>query len=56
MRVSIENSDLPLPDPGGLSRYLDTALEALTIVAADDFAAASSTTIVIFIPPWPRPQ
>jgi len=32
------------------------ALEALETSTAADFAAFSSTTIVIFMLPWPSPQ
>ena len=39
-----------------LFAYFDTVLDAVTIFAAEDFAAVSSTSTVIFMPPWPSPQ
>jgi hypothetical protein len=36
--------------------YFETALDALATFAADTSAALSSTTTVIFMPPWPSPQ
>ena len=36
--------------------YLDAVSDALTTFSGDTFAVASSTTTVIFIPPWPTPQ
>jgi len=46
-----------MTDPQALVSYFEAAVDALaSVVPSDDFAAASSTTIVIFIPPWPNPQ
>ena len=36
--------------------YFDTVSDALATLAADAFAAVSSTTTVIFMLPWPSPQ
>ena len=36
--------------------YFETALDALATFAADASAVLSSTTTVIFMPPWPSPQ
>src|SRR5713101_4946250 len=36
--------------------YFDMVSDALATLAADAFAATSSTTTVIFMPAWPSPQ
>jgi len=36
--------------------YFETALDALATFAGDASAVLSSTTTVIFMPPWPSPQ
>jgi hypothetical protein len=39
-----------------LVSYFETVLDALTIFPADDVAAASCTTTVMRMSPWPKPQ
>jgi hypothetical protein len=42
--------------PVSLFSYFDLVSDALATLAADAFAAVSSTTTVIFMPAWPSPQ